>query len=33
MKCMDCGIVREGGIEDKIPLCHSCYIARGGVEE
>jgi hypothetical protein len=33
MKCRECGIEREGGIEDKIPLCHSCYCRLGGVEE
>jgi hypothetical protein len=26
MKCRECGIERERGIEDEIPLCHSCYL-------
>ena len=26
MKCRECGNEREGGIHDKIPLCHNCYI-------
>ena len=26
MKCKKCGIQREGGIEDEIPLCHMCYL-------
>jgi ribosomal protein L37AE/L43A len=26
MFCKECGIKREGGIQDKIPLCHSCYL-------
>jgi hypothetical protein len=33
MKCEMCGVEREGGIEDRIPLCHSCYWKREGVEE
>lgn len=28
MQCDDCGIEREGGIEDDIPLCHVCYCER-----
>jgi hypothetical protein len=30
MKCRECGEDREGGIVDKIPLCHACYIKIGG---
>lgn len=28
MQCEDCGIEREGGIQDDLPLCHVCYCER-----
>jgi len=33
MKCRECKQEREGGIVDKIVLCHACYINTGGANE
>ena len=33
MKCRECKQEREGGIVDKIALCHACYINIGGANE
>jgi hypothetical protein len=33
MKCRECNQEREGGIVDKIPVCHVCYEKLGGVDE
>jgi len=33
MKCRECKGEREGGIVDKIALCHACYINIGGANE
>jgi hypothetical protein len=33
MMCNECKQEREGGIVDKIALCHVCYINRGGQDE
>jgi len=33
MKCRECNQEREGGIVDKIALCHVCYEKLGGVDE
>jgi hypothetical protein len=33
MICKECKKEREGGIVDKITLCHVCYINIGGSNE
>ena len=33
LKCRECKGEREGGIVDKIALCHACYINIGGANE
>jgi hypothetical protein len=32
-KCRECKQEIEGGIVDKIALCHACYINLGGTDE
>jgi ribosomal protein S14 len=26
VKCKKCGVERDRGIQDTIPLCHNCYL-------
>jgi hypothetical protein len=33
MTCNECKQEREGGIVDKIALCHVCYINKGGQDD